>query len=492
LAFDLDTYAQRAESFLTELDREYHLHFSGQKPEYEVEAVYERHAGLFGREVVVALREQVEESEGEARRRASYLLELAVGGYLGRASAAEEAAVARAEADISLRVGGEEIPYRAAPVAQANEESSERRAAIEEQRMALLEERLNPLHLVALERTRELLADLGWRSYAEAYRELRGIDLVALAAQTRSFLEATEGVYDGVVDPELRRVLGYGFGETARADLPRFFRAPGLDGSFPAERLIPSFTETMAGLGLDLAAQPNIVFDTESRPTKTPRAYCAPVRVPAEVYLVVPRVGGREDFAALFHEGGHAEHYANADAALPVEYRYLGDNSVTESFAFLLEHLTEEPAWLAERLGSDPAPVVAHVKAVRLYFLRRYAAKLSYELELHGGEAELSQMPARYAQLLGEATRIPWTPESWLDDVDAGFYVAAYLRAWGLEARWRAHLRERFGERWWAEPGVGEWLVGLWRQGQRLPADELLAERLGEELRFDALAAEFA
>jgi hypothetical protein len=132
------------------------------------------------------------------------------------------------------------------------------------------------------------------------------------------------------------------------------------------------------------------------------------------------------------------------------------------------------------------------VKAVRLYFLRRYAAKLSYELELHGGEAELSQMPARYAQLLEEATRIPWTPESWLDDVDAGFYVAAYVRAWALEARWRAHLRERFGERWWAEPGVGEWLVGLWRQGQRLPADELLAERLGEELRFDALAAEFA
>jgi hypothetical protein len=34
--------------------------------------------------------------------------------------------------------------------------------------------------------------------------------------------------------------------------------------------------------------------------------------------------------------------------------------------------------------------------------------------------------------------------------------------------------------------------VALWRNGQRLPADELLAERLGEELRFDALAAEFA
>ena len=59
---------------------------------------------------------------------------------------------------------------------------------------------------------------------------------------------------------------------------------------------------------------------------------------------MVPRVGGREDYAALFHEGGHAEHYANVDAELPFEFRHLGDNSVTESYAFLLEHLTEQPA----------------------------------------------------------------------------------------------------------------------------------------------------
>ena len=490
MGLDLDSYAARAEAFLTELDREYHLHYSGQKADYEVEAVYERHAGLFGRDAVLALREEAVAGAGERRRRAGYLLELAVGGYLGRASAAEEAELARAEAGLSIEVGDEEIPYRGAPVAQANEADPERRAEIEAARLEVLAERLNPLHLTVLERTRELLEGLGWRSYADAFAELRGVDLEGLAAQTRAFLAATEDVYGEVVDPQLRTVLGYGLERARRADLPHFFRAPGLDAGFRAERLIPAFTETMAGLGLDLSAQPNIVFDTEQRPTKTPRAYCAPVRVPDEVYLVVPRVGGREDYAALFHEGGHAEHYANADPGLPVEYRYLGDNSVTESFAFLLEHVTEEPAWLADRLGADPAPVTAHVRAVRLYFLRRYAAKLAYELELHAEGTELGAMPARYAELLGEATRIPWAEESWLEDVDAGFYVAAYLRAWALESRWRAHLRERFGERWWEQAEAGGWLVELWRQGQRLRADELLAERLGEELRFEVLAEE--
>ena len=92
-------------------------------------------------------------------------------------------------------------------------------------------------------------------------------------------------------------------------------------------------------------------LDTEQRPLKSPRAFCAPVHVPDEVYLVIPRHGGRDDYAALFHEAGHTEHYAHVDASLPFEYRHLGDNSVTEGFAFLLEHLTEDPAWLEATLG---------------------------------------------------------------------------------------------------------------------------------------------
>ena len=39
---------------------------------------------------------------------------------------------------------------------------------------------------------------------------------------------------------------------------------------------------------------------------------------------------------------------------------------------------------------------------------------------------------------------------------------------------------------------AGEWLRELWRQGQRLAAEELLAETTGEELDFGVLAAELS
>jgi hypothetical protein len=46
MAFDLDTYAAEAEQFVTEIGREYHMHFAGLKAEYEIAPIYERHASL--------------------------------------------------------------------------------------------------------------------------------------------------------------------------------------------------------------------------------------------------------------------------------------------------------------------------------------------------------------------------------------------------------------------------------------------------------------
>jgi hypothetical protein len=213
--------------------------------------------------------------------------------------------------------------------------------------------------------------------------------------------------------------------------------------------------------------------------------------VPEEVHLVVPPIGGREDFATLLHEGGHAEHYGNTEAALPFEFRHLGDNAVTESFAFLLEGLTADPAWLREVLGiEDPDAAVSHARAARLLMLRRYSAKIAYEVEIHGPGVELESMRSRYVELLSDRVGVAWPGETWLSDVDPGFYVACYLRAWALELSWRRALRERFGESWFRHPEAGEWLLALWGQGQRLGAEELLGETLGESLDFDGLASE--
>ena len=215
--------------------------------------------------------------------------------------------------------------------------------------------------------------------------------------------------------------------------------------------------------------------------------------MPSEIYLVVAPTGGRDDFAALFHEAGHAEHYAFTDPALAFEFRHLGDNSVTEAFAFLLERLPDDPAWLRHKLGVDDAEAIAaHARATRLLIIRRYAAKLAYERRLLGKDAPAAGgAAAAYAQRLGDAVGTPWPPETFLSDLDPGFYCANYLRAWALETRLRAILRERFGERWFEQAEAGAFLRGLWRTGQRFTAEELDRQLGGDgELGYEALLAE--
>ncbi len=475
-------YRTDAESFLEALSREHYLHLAGHKPTLELDPIYARHPDLFSRETVEGLRADPADR---------HLLMFALDGLMGAQTSALEEKLAGLEASLEVELDGERIGFRQVAVAMANESDPERRAALEEARNSVAAEHLDPIHLEMLEAGHSLCRELGWDGYAAAYAELRALDLGALAQRTRAFLAATDSAYAPVLDPELERVGLPPLGELRRSDLPRLFRAEHLDGPFAAERMVPALRETLAGMGIDLDAQSNVTLDADPRPTKSPRAFCSTPRVPEEVYLVVAPIGGRSDYDALFHEAGHTEHYAHVDASLSFEARHLGDNAVTESFAFLVEQLVSEPAWLTDMLGVEGASESAsHARAAKLVMLRRYCAKLDYELELHSPAPDLAAMPRRYTELLGGATRIEWPSANWLSDVDGGFYVACYLRAWALETHWRVALRERFGERWYASREAGDWLRGLWSQGQRMDAEELLAETLGEELGFERLAAE--
>ena len=229
-------------------------------------------------------------------------------------------------------------------------------------------------------------------------------------------------------------------------------------------------------------------LDLEERPNKSPRAFCSPIEIPDRVMLVIQPIGGPDDWRALFHEAGHTEHFANTSRDLAMEEKRLGDNAVTEGWAMLLQHLTDEPEWLTRRLDF-PRPREYAVEGATglLYFVRRYCAKILYEIEFHAAE-DATTMRDRYVELLANALKIEPTSANYLTDIDSGFYVSSYLRSWGFEAQLRAYLREKFGNRWFATREAGNLLRELWGEGQRLRAEEMLKEVTGSTLEMEAVA----
>jgi hypothetical protein len=472
---EIDAFRDEADRFIAELDEEYYEHYAGLKDSFELEPIYERHASLTKLETARSL-------EGAPTE----LWRFACEGFLGNLTREHQERIAHVESELEATIDGETVPYRMLRVALANEADRDRRQRLEQTRVRLLDEHLNPVYLDAARIDHEAVRQLGAPTYYELYKRF-GFRLDELADQCGELLDATESRWEQVGDRLFRERLRIGLADARTWDVPRLFRAPEWDESFSADKMVPALEGTLRDLGIDLRAQENIHLDLEARPKKTPRAFCAPIEVPGRVMLVIQPIGGRDDWEALFHEAGHTEHYGNTNPDLPMEARRLGDMAVTEGWAMLFQGLVSEPAWLNRRLDVPRVAKLANEGATSLlYFVRRYSAKLLYEIEFFQADDPASMKP-RYAELLTEALKIPANPESYLDDIDGSFYVTGYLRSWAFEAQLRDFLRGELGNEWFVRREAGDLLRELWSLGQGPTADELLRDVTGAEIEMAAV-----
>ena len=478
----LDDLSEDADRFIAELDEETYLHFAGFKDTYELTPIYERHDELTKLDTALAVGASV-----DGNRNTRELWRFASEGYLGNFVRDEAERAAELEATLQAEVDGERIPYRNLRPAIMNEPDRGRRERLERARNELLEEHLNPLHLQAAEIVHRETRNLGAPTYLELYRGF-GFRLDDLAAQCQDFLDSTEKLWETEGDKFFRSSIGLGLNEAERWDIGRAFRGTTWDAGFPADRMVPALEATLADWGIDLHAQKNVHLDLEDRPNKDPRAFCVPIEIPERVVLVIKPQGGSEDWQSLFHEAGHTEHYAHTSPSLTVAEKRLGDNAVTEGWAMLMQYLVSDATWLERKLDFPrPREYAAQLAPRLLWYVRRYSAKLLYELELQSAN-DVTALRPRYVELLSDALKVAPSDTDYLDDVDQGFYCSEYLRAWAFEAQLRGHLRERFGNAWFTKREAGSLLRELWNEGQKPTADEILADVTGQGIELEAVA----
>ena len=301
---ELDGYRTGADRFIAELDEEYYLHYAGLKPDFELRPIYERHADLTDLDTIRRVGAAVSGKENLE------LFRFGCEGFLGELTREHAEKIAENETKLETQHEGEAVGYRMLTPTIANTADRDARARLEAARNDLTEEHLNPLYLDAVHTTQRAMPDLGAPTYFHLYRDRFCYDLEGLAAQCRVFLDSTERLYEDSMDRVLRERVGIGLAEAERWDVRRFFRGSGWDDAFPADRMLPALRGTLSGLGIDLDAQRNVHLDVEERPTKSPRAFCAPIEIPDKVMLVIQPQGGPDDWYALFHEAGHTEHFA--------------------------------------------------------------------------------------------------------------------------------------------------------------------------------------
>lgn len=488
----LERLRERAQAFTQDVSREGYLAYSGQKHEPALQAIYGRYADLFTDETLASCLERFVSAApaSEDARSARMILEWQIESRIGRQLAHLDEREVALETDAMIQIAdGRVIPYQRAVIEIANSEQPRERAAIDDARVRAVTEKFAPLRLERLQREIEIVDGLGIADgYNATFEKVSGISLTGLADECRGFLRDTDAMWTSVLAERLK-AFGMSLGEATRADSLALFRLSQFDDAFPESAMEGVIRRNCSEMGLDATADGHVTFDIGDRPGKRTRAFCAPVRVPAEVYLVLRPHGGQSDYGTFLHELGHALHFGNARPDYPFEYRWLGDNSVTEGYAMLFDHRMLQREWLLRYTGLDRKRSSLFLRMSgfeELHFVRRYCAKLLYEIEVYGGDTNWNSLPDTYVETLAGATGFRYRPADAFMDLDNRFYSTRYLRAWQLQALLEDGLVNRFNEDWWRNPAAGPWIVNeLLAEGQRESADEIARRVSGADISFD-------
>jgi hypothetical protein len=396
----------------------------------------------------------------------------------------------RQEAAATVKLDGKPVNYRYSSVLLVNEQDRLRRREIFESQHSVMQD-LWKLQKEAALKQEDFIRKQGFEDYQHFYTFFNEIDYPAFAGPTRNYLDQTRELYLRVLDEQAQKWLGVGVNELEQHDLGFIRRGTAFDKYFPADRLEGALQETLKGLGIDLAAQQNIRLDFESREGKMPRAFCMPVRIPNDVRVVHLPQGGLTDYHTVFHEMGHAEHFANTDESLPTAFKLSGDRGITEGYAFLLQSLIYEPKWIKQFLGVDDPDLHRYNWFSKMLLHRALSARSLYELELRkAGPSNDDGLSEKYLQINEQQLGVKFWPDRFRN-VDEGYYTADYVRAWFYEAQLRRHLQKTFGEDWWNHKDAGAKLKEIWSSGRKLSVDQALAAFVGEPFSTDALQEEF-
>ena len=529
----LEEYRRDYASFNTSLNRECYLFQSGLKSRLELGPIYERYSGLYGLDSICQLKRLHKECppDSELERSSLHrLLAFAVEQFIAYSVRGLTEEISQYEARATIEWSANKLTFHDASVAINTEADRDLRRGLYDQRAGVIEasndlrlRRIRGMHQAAstvidsfdtlsaagLSRSEPVPGVMtasasvaqstkaaapqarGSAAYPVLYEKLFQIEFDQLEGQVRQLLERTDRVYAATLDRSLINEIGISSGEAERHDALYFLHTTRYDDLFPVSDLVDVYERTMAGLGITVNTQRNIEIDSAPRARKTPRAFCAPITVPDEIKLVIRPTGGQTDYLTLLHEAGHAQHYGWTSPGLRPEFKYSGDYSLSETYAFLFNHLPCEPAWLGEFLSAvDTEELVTSLLLAKLVTVRRYAAKLIYERQLHSSE-DPEKANSIYAETQTLATRFQTRGTEFLFDLDDSFYSTSYLRAWALEVLLRDYLKSKYGTRWWTSKRAGSFLREIWETGDRYSASEMASQIGVGPIDFDPLIEEF-
>ena len=293
------------------------------------------------------------------------------------------------------------------PTVLATESNREKRKRLfEAQLPVLLNENAISQKILTIEDS--LLYDFGYVNMASFLEEEHGCDFYTLSDVATKFIRDTDSLTQALFAEFAPKLTGIQASAFRGYDRAFFQNARIYEKYFPADKMVDRFKETARSMGINLDTMKNLKLDLEDRPNKSSRPATYPVEVPTDIRVQVKPIGGQDDYDGFYHEMGHALHFLHVTEK-DFEFIYLGNNTITEMFAFLFEHLLDDPSYLRSVLGfsdSEARDFLRYRALERLMYVRSYCGDFLFEQELYSGEGDAK---AAYEKIKQPLLGYPWS-----------------------------------------------------------------------------------
>ncbi len=286
--------------------------------------------------------------------------------------------------------------------------------------------------------------------------------------------DRTKTGYADSMDELATRKLGKPLDELREHDVLRLFRAPDFDTTFREDSLVQSITSLLEKMGADASHMSGVTLCSDDE-WCLPRAFSIPVTIPGQIFTGIRPMGGYEDYLSLFDAAGRTLSLNQISRDIPPAFRYLGDWSITSSYGLLFQNIIGSREWLRE-FGLDDGLEAFHrlFHVRKLFQLRKLAAQVEYELELFDdGTALETEHGPLYESIMEEHLGFYHRAGPHLSKAMFPLSSVYRLRAHVFGSILNATLEDKYGERWYWDPGAHSFLSEIWAWGGRFSLDEL-------------------
>jgi len=478
-----------AEPFLKLRARESYRYRTGQARRPDLGALYGEAGELFQEASITRIQRRLAGATGEEEQGYRFILEFLVNGRVAKTAAEdlEQRLIWVANASVEAESVGR-IAVRTVPQALATTPSADQRRMIDRAWHDGLED-LEPIFQKTVDREHDVVRELGYGDYVEARELLTGIDLRGMARAAEAFLADTEDLYDDLMGRYLVPLAGVDPLDATRGDMYRVRWGEPYRHIFPGKGMVDTISNGLRGCGIDLEAGGRLRVETEGGFSQSQRTFWQPMDVPNRVVVVAGANEGWLGYARFLRSLGEGLHAAHTSPDLPLEFRWMGDWSVSFGFGLTLRHLVSTPEWLEEHhglSGDDLRDYLVFAGYMELMTLRAWAGRLIYELELHSGGDVGGKAPL-FAERMSEATGFRHDRRGYLWNVEAGVAVARKLRGAAFGALVVEYLVDRYGPAWFRDREAGFALLEMLSSGRRFTAPQLAMQIAAKPLRLDRL-----